>query len=107
MKKTKRLSMITSIVLSVMLLSFSVYAASAIATSTYAEAHVSTSTAADLMAVARLGNAGGWTGDSLESYTTSLDAYGYASNLSGPAQVSRASAWIGDNEVADDHWPKG
>ena len=90
------------------LLTLSIYAAEASASSTEAHAYVKVTTPADLLAVARMTNLLGWTGDSLESVTTELDAWAKYYNLKEyvrhPATSSRASAWIGDNEVAWDYW---
>lgn len=106
MKNKRKVSMIAMSAILCGMLAFSAYAASASATSTEAHASVSVSGRSQVLAaIARMGNSSDWTGDSLEDICTSLSADAYASNLPGGyAQVSRASAWIGDECVAEDYW---
>lgn len=93
--------------LMILMLSFSVYAATGDAYANRTEAHawvnngnISTQL---LDVVARMGSALNWTGESYEAYTTSLSASASASNLSGPVQVSRASAYCGDACLGEEY----
>ncbi|MDD6800140.1 MAG: hypothetical protein PUE85_06975 [Firmicutes bacterium] len=118
MKNRKTISMIIARVILVCILAFSVYAdleydpdqTYARAKRMYAESHIVCYEENDLLAVARLGNSLGWTGDSFEGWYTSLHAYGYESYLVGypdvPTQVSRAYAWIGEEIIVEDYWVK-
>ena len=111
MSKQKKVIQAVMAVMLVSLLAFSVYAAgyaSASSTSAYASVSTDDGESHDLAAVARLGNALGWTGDSKETYGKSLSASGSASDLPGypdvPVQSSRASAWLDNECVDEDYW---
>lgn len=110
MCRKKYLSTLVMSILLVSMLAFSVYAASASASSTGAHSTVSTSSVSDLLADASMANLLGWANDSQEGDLTSAEAYVEYTMLenysSYPATSSRASAWIGDNEVAFDSWSK-
>lgn len=104
----RRISMVIMATVLVGMLAFSVYAASASASSTGAHATVSTSTVSDLLADASMANLLGWASDSDEGQLTYAHAYVEYDELEDyttyPATSSRASAWIGDTEVAYDSW---